>query len=74
MRTYLLLKEKAERMREDPEIQAAMAAAKSDRLSEPTGSLADVRSSTPDEEALAAQGYAHERLDQLVTDLLLGAR
>ena len=27
-----------------------------------------------DEDALAAQGYGHERLDQLVTELLLGVR
>ena len=27
-----------------------------------------------DEDALAAQGYGHEQLDQLVTELLLGAR
>ena len=26
------------------------------------------------EDALAEQGYGHERLDQLVTELLLGAR
>ena len=25
-------------------------------------------------DALAAQGYGHERLDQLVTELLLGVR
>jgi hypothetical protein len=27
-----------------------------------------------DEDALAGTGYGHERLDQLVTELLLGAR
>jgi hypothetical protein len=27
-----------------------------------------------DEQALASQGYGHERLDQLVTELLLGVR
>jgi xylose isomerase len=74
MRTYLVLKEKAEQMRVDPEIQAAMAVAQADRLAEPTGSLADVRAAAPDEAKLAAQGYGHERLDQLVTDLLLGTR
>jgi xylose isomerase len=74
MRTYLVLKEKAERMRSDPEIQAALEVAKADRLAEPTGSLAEVRAAAPDEDRLAAQGYGLERLDQLVTDLLLGAR
>jgi xylose isomerase len=74
MRSYLILKEKAERMRDDAEIQEALAVAKADRLAEPTGPLDAVRSATVDEAALAAQGYGHERLDQLVTELLLGAR
>ncbi len=72
MRTYLILKEKAERMRVDPEIQAALKAAKADQLALPTGSLADVRAAKLDEAALAEQGYGFERLDQLVTELLLG--
>ncbi len=74
MRTYLILKEKAERMRTDPEIQAALKAAKADQLAVPTGSLADVRAAKLDETALAEQGYAFERLDQLVNELLLGVR
>jgi xylose isomerase len=74
MRTYLILKEKAERMRTDEEIQEAMRTAKADLLAEPTGSLKVVRDSTADEDVLATQGYGHERLDQLVTELLLGIR
>src|SRR4051794_15095604 len=74
MRTYLILKAKAERMRDDSEIQAALRVAKAEQLAEPIGPLAAVRSATFDEEALAAQGYGHERLDQLVTELLLGVR
>ena len=74
MRTYLILKDKVERMREDTEIREALGAAKADRLAEPTGPLDSVRSSTPDEDALAAYGYGHEHLDQLVTELLLGIR
>src|SRR3954454_8833565 len=74
MRTYLILKEKAERMRDDAEIQEALRAAKSDQLAVPTGPLSVVRSSSPDATELAAQGYGHERLDQLVTELLLGVR
>ena len=45
-------------------------------LAEPTrpaGGLEEIRTSTFDEAALAAQGYGLERLDQLVTELLLGA-
>ena len=74
MRTYLILKDKAERMRDDAEIQEALAEAKVDQLVEPTGSLAEVRAAEVDLDALSAQGYGHERLDQLVTELLLGAR
>ncbi len=74
MRTYLILKDKVERMRDDPDIQAALAVAKADQLTQPTGPLAVVRAATFDEDALAAQGYGHERLDQLVTELLLGVR
>jgi xylose isomerase len=74
MRTYLILKDKAERMRTDADIQEALQAAKADQLAVPTGPLAEVLAATPDEAALAAQGYGHERLDQLVTELLLGIR
>jgi xylose isomerase len=74
MRTYLILKDKAERMRDDAEIQEALQAAKAHRLAEPTGALAEVRAASLDEGALAAQGCGHERLDQLVTELLLGVR
>jgi len=74
MRTYLILKDKAERMRDDPEIQDALRSAKVDELAQPTGPLSAVRAASADEGALAAQGYGHERLDQLVTELLLGVR
>jgi xylose isomerase len=77
MRTYLILADKARRFREDPQIQEALEVAKVAALSEPTrpaGGLDEIRSTTFDENALAAQGYGHERLDQLVTELLLGVR
>ena len=74
MRSYLILKEKAERMRTDPEIQEALAVAKTASLAEETGPLSAVRAARPDEERLGGQGYGHERLDQLVTELLLGVR
>src|SRR4051794_25530309 len=74
MRTYLILREKAQRFGRDPEIQDALRSAKVDQLAEPTGPLSAVRSAAVDEAALAAQGYGHERLDQLVTELLLGVR
>ena len=74
MRTYLILKDKAERMRVDPEIQEALEAAKAGQLAEATGPLEQVRSATADVDLLAGQGFGHERLDQLVTELLLGVR
>jgi xylose isomerase len=80
MRTYLILKEKVERFAEDTEIQDALAAAHVDDLSLPTlpetgeDRFARLRKETADVEALAAIGWGHERLDQLVTELLLGAR
>ncbi len=77
MRTYKILADKARRFREDPEIAEALAVARVAELAEPTrpaGGLAEIRSSTADEASLGAQGYGHERLDQLVTELLLGVR
>jgi xylose isomerase len=76
MRTYLILAEKATRFREDPDIQEALRVARENDLREPTApdGLEGVLSSEFDENALASQGYGHERLDQLVTELLLGVR
>jgi len=81
MRTYLILKEKVARFHADAEIVAALRDAQAERLAEPTlpagatpEAFAALRTETPDIDGLAAQGYGHERLDQLVTELLLGAR
>lgn len=81
MRTYLILKEKAARFAEDAEITEALRQAQAHRLSEPTSpggfgadSIEKIRSADFDQEALAAQGYGHERLDQLVNELLMGVR
>lgn len=81
MRTYLILRDKAQRFGADPEIQAALAHARADALVEPTSpaglgpeAIAQLRGQHHDVEALAVQGYGHERLDQLVNELLLGVR
>ncbi len=80
MRSYLILAEKARRLDEDPEIAEALAAARTARLAEPQvdwrdpAAVAAVRDEEFDTEALAAVGYGHERLDQLVNELLLGVR
>jgi xylose isomerase len=77
MRTYLILADKARRFHQDTEIQDALRKSKAAGLAEPTageGGLDDIMASDYDEDALAAQGYGNERLDQLVTELLLGVR
>jgi xylose isomerase len=83
MRTYLILREKARRFHDDADIQAALAAAGAAQLREPTSpaglgpdALAGLRrdAAAADVVALGQHGYGHERLDQLVTELLLGVR
>jgi xylose isomerase len=74
MRTYLILKEKAERFRRDPEIQDLLAEINTTDqpfdLGEPTSLLAQ----TFDRDSLSSKGLKYERLDQLTIDLLLGVR
>ena len=79
MRSYLILKEKARQFREDREIQALLAeirgTAKPPALGPySTSRAADLKQRTFDRIALAATPLPYERLDQLVIDLLLGAR
>jgi xylose isomerase len=80
MATYLLLKEKAERFREDPEIQAALEAyrVRDERL-EALGRFSPenaeaLKAEAFDLPALRARGPGLERLDQLTVELLLGVR
>ena len=81
MRTYLILRDKTARFHDDPEIQAALEEARAADLALPTmpdgfgpAAVAALRGETFDLEALGAVGYGHERLDQLVNELLLGVR
>jgi xylose isomerase len=77
MRSYLVLRDKVRRFHADEDIQDALASAMYHRLAEPTvpaGGYEAIRREAFDVGALAAQGYGHERLDQLVTELLLGVR
>ena len=79
MRTYLLLKEKAQRMRADAEIQSLLAditrgsspAAIGPYTRERAGEL---KNRAFDREALTARDLRYERLDQLLVELLLGVR
>jgi xylose isomerase len=83
MRTYLLLKERAEAFRADPEVTEALAAARVGELATPTlnpgesydALLAD-RSAYEDfdVEVAAARGLGAVRLNQLAIDHLLRAR
>jgi xylose isomerase len=80
IRSYLILRDKAQRFHADAEIQAALEAAMVDRLAEPAlatvtpDAIAAMRRGPHDLDAMATRGYGHERLDQLVTELLLGVR
>ena len=83
MRTYLILRDKVQRFHDDPDIRDALAVAKVAELREPTfdghvtaDSIASLRRDgfDVDIDTLAQQGLGHERLDQLVTELLLGVR
>jgi xylose isomerase len=81
MRSYLILREKARRFDQDEEIQQALRAAHAGGIREATipggvtrEKIAALRKEKFPIEELSAQGYGHERLDQLVTELLLGVR
>ncbi len=81
MRNYLILREKARRFDQDEEIMAALREAKAGGIKQPTmagrvtpDSITALRNEKFDIDALSAYGYGHERLDQLVLELLLGVR
>jgi xylose isomerase len=78
MRNYLILRDKARAFRADPEVVAALRAARVDELTLPTLAAGetwrDVRDFSPDTDALGARGMAFERLDQLALEHLYGVR
>jgi xylose isomerase len=83
MSTYLLLKERAIAFRADPEVQAALAAARVPELAIPTlgegesyTNLLEDRSAFEDFDIDAAgkRGYHFTQLDQLAVEHVLGAR
>jgi xylose isomerase len=81
MRTYLLLKEKAAHWNADKEIQQILAdiSPVDAALAKITGKYsakkaAALKTYSFDREALGAQGYHYERLDQLTVEVLLGVR
>ncbi|NLG96904.1 MAG: xylose isomerase [Chloroflexi bacterium] len=81
MRTYMMLKDKARRFNEDPEIQALLAEINADdgSMDEFKGGFtpekAEALKAYPfDRVAIGSRGLQYERLDQLTIDLLLGYR
>src|ERR1700754_201009 len=81
MRTYLILKDKAQRFNEDKEVQAILSGihGSSPADAEVLGSYSrdkanKIKSMTLDRAALASKPLPYERLDQLTIDILLGVR
>ena len=78
MRNYLILRERVQSFRADPDVAAALEAAEVAALRTPTldqgESLADVRSASYDVEGLAERSVGQEVLDQLALEHLLGVR
>ncbi|MGD8684212.1 MAG: xylose isomerase [Chloroflexota bacterium] len=78
MRTYLILKERAAAFRADPEVQAALQAARVDQLSVPTMAEGDtleaLRAEEIDALALGKRSMSYARIDQLAIEHMLGAR
>jgi xylose isomerase len=80
MRTYLILKDKARRFREDREIQAILAELRGGSTSgSPLPAYSDVAAMALkdrrfDRQTLTDRRLPYERLDQLVIELLLGVR
>jgi xylose isomerase len=78
MRNYLILRHKVRRFRADPDVQAALRAARVDGLAVATLSdgetWRDVAGVTPDVAGLAERGMAFEQLDQLALEHLYGVR
>ncbi len=81
MRTYLILKEKAQQWNADPEIQALLAEIQQDDPSlQPyfgaytAAKAAALKDMSFDRAALGKRGLHYERLDQLTVEILLGVR
>ena len=79
MRTYLILKDKARRFREDKDIQALLSEIRQSYGESAVGAYsratADaLKARTFDRGALGTRGLKYERLDQFLVDLLMGAR
>jgi xylose isomerase len=78
MRTYTALAERASHFDQLPEVREALVAASAGALAEPSAAGIEESETLKAEaaglDALAGRGYANERLDQLLTETLLGMR
>ncbi|MEO3869799.1 xylose isomerase [Nonomuraea sp. B12E4] len=78
MRTYLILREKSRKFRQDPEVQEALRASRVDELAQPTlapgETWADLAKDDFDVEAAAARGFHFTQLNQLALEHLMGVR
>jgi xylose isomerase len=78
MRNFLVLRERVQAFRADPDVQAALEAAEVEVLRTPTldpgESLADVRAASYDVAGLAGRSIGMEALDQLALEHLMGVR
>jgi xylose isomerase len=78
MRTYLILKERAAAFRADPEVQAALKAARVDQLNTPTMSdgetIEALRAEEIDAVSAGKRSMSYGRIDQLAIEHILGAR
>jgi xylose isomerase len=78
MRTYLALAEKARHFDALPEVRDALAASSVPELAQAStngaGEADTLKAEADRLEELAARGYANEALDQLLVEVLLGAR
>ncbi|MFI7701900.1 xylose isomerase [Nonomuraea sp. NPDC049480] len=78
MRTYLILKDKAAKFRQDPEVQEALRNSRVDELAQPTLAAGetwqDLAKDDFDVEAAALRGFHFTRLNQLALEHLMGVR
>lgn len=81
MRTYLILKEKAQQFNADAEIQALLAEINADdgtyafaQGHYTADAAAQLKSTTFDRAVMGSRGLPYEQLDQLLIELLLGVR
>ena len=72
MRTYLILKEKAQQWNDHPGIQEILSNIRETATNGALGSFDGLLSQSFDRKALASKGLQYEKLDQLTMDILFG--